>query len=175
MNSTFMKIALAYIAGIATYALFQNYQIISKVNQLSNEVRSEEGGESDSSESASQCACANDARYNVSPIEDSQNFPITDVAACRAMVGGASPSEGDTRSGSVMKGAWFSKVTLDLIFCNKPDANGIFVYRGTDTEGQPTFIVEAERTNKIRTVADGTSTMYYSRAMCPMICGACGM
>src|SRR4051812_18523462 len=102
MNSTFMKVALAFIAGIATYALFQNYQIIRKVDQLSSEVRSGDGEDSDSTVFANPCACENEARYNVYPVENAQNYPITDVAACRAMVGGATPP-GDDRGDSAVK------------------------------------------------------------------------
>jgi hypothetical protein len=72
-------------------------------------------------------------------------------------------------------GAWFSKVTLDIMFCNKPDANGIYVYKAVTTEGQPTYVIEAAKTYMILSTDDGSSYIYYSRTMCPTACGVCGM
>lgn len=178
MNSTLMKIAIAYIAGIGTYALFQNYKILSKVDQISMEVRSFDTEEEDSTVMGGTCACENTARYNVDPRMDALNVPISNISDCRTMVSGtsATPTRPDDRPVTVTgKGAWFSKVTLDLMFCHKSDANGVFVYKAMTAEGTPTYVIEAARDNRILTTDDGSSYIYYSRSMCPTICGACGM
>jgi hypothetical protein len=179
MNSTLMKIVIAYIAGIGTYALFQNHNISKKLDMMSGTVI-----KSDSDTSASpnvkamallapagtSCPCDNEARYNVTHALESQNVAITKVPDCLAMVHGANPGPGTI----VGAGAWFSKITLDNMFCNKSDANGIFVYKGyNSTTRQWTFIVEAARTEYISSLDDGTSYIYYSRTMCPNICGQC--
>ena len=173
MNSTFMKLAIAYIAGIGTYALYQNYKITSKVESIHTQLMSADSLEpsDDDSSAAESCACDNDARYNVDPRQDSKNIPIPSIPTCSTMVHNAVP-KGVT---PVAMGAWFSKVTLDIMFCNKPDANGIFVYKAVTDDGTPTYVIEAARRNEILSTDDGSSYIYYSRTMCPTVCGACGM
>jgi hypothetical protein len=174
-----MKIAIAYIAGIGTYALFQNHNISKKLDLMSGPAIV-----SDSISSATptvknlslaapadnSCPCDNENRYNVTHALESQNVAIPKVPDCLAMVHGANPGPGTI----VGAGAWFSKITLDHMFCNKSDANGIFVYKGYNTATrQYTYIVEAARTEYISSLDDGTSYIYYSRTMCPNICGQC--
>jgi hypothetical protein len=172
MNSAFMKLAIAYIAGIGTYALYQNYKITDKVENINTQLMSADsiGSTEDDSSTAQLCPCDNAARYNVDPRLDSKNIPIPSIPTCSTMVHnvykGVTP---------VAMGAWFSKVTLDIMFCNKPDANGIYVYRAVTDEGIPTYVIEAARTNAILSTDDGSSYIYYSKTMCPTACGACGM
>ena len=194
MNSTLIKIAIAYIAGIVTYQVFQNYNIAKKIDNITphkmslstGDTRTGDMGDTTATDNIStarmsleaagapsgdvQCPCDNEARYDVSPIEPSMNVPITTVPTCSTMVANANPHTGTV----VGKGAWFSKITIDNMFCHKPDANGIYVYKALNTDGTPTYIVEAARSNKISSDDDGTSFIYYSRAMCPNICGQCG-
>lgn len=182
MNSTLTKILLAYTAGMVTVAVYQDVKILGKFEPVAptetSELRSDsDTSRSDTTSASSSCACINDDRYNVSPKEDSQNFPISTALDCKAMVNGAAGTP--LKVGKEMmtiKGAWFSKVTLDLMFCHKMDANGIFVYEGVKTgeSTEPVYIIEAARTNKIVSHDDGTSYMYYSQTMCPTVCGVCG-
>src|SRR6185369_12397664 len=116
----------------------------------------------DTTHSAIPCSCDNELRYNVSGTT-SENYPITKVTTCQTMVSSA----------GAPKGGWFSKVTLDPMFCHAPDANGIFVYKGNDSAGNPVFIAEAARDTRIQTVDDGVSFMYYTRTLCPTVCGKC--
>jgi len=186
MNSTIMKIAFAYIAGIGTYALFQNHNISKKLDMMSGPAihsDSDSSGVSDSeiagapevkalsmAPAGGSCACDDSHRYDVTHALESQNIAIPKVPDCLAMVHGANPGPGTI----VGAGAWFSKLTLDHMFCSKPDANGIFVYKGYNAATrQYTFIVEAARTEYISSLDDGTSYIYYSRTMCPNICGQC--
>jgi hypothetical protein len=175
MNSTFLKIGIGYIAGLLTFGVYQNFEEAKKLDELSLLMR--DSTESDTTSMGLPCACDNEARYNVEPREDSQNFPI-DVSTCQGMVTAASaPLRTEDKQVATIKGAWFSKVTLDLMFCHAPDANGIYVYKGEVTSGEytgPTYIVEAARSNKIVSHDDGTSYIYYSHTLCPMVCGACG-
>lgn len=168
MNSTWIKIAIAYTAGMISYAVYQNHEEteqLDKLITLSNDVSL-----ADTSEKALSCACEDGERYNVSPKEQSENIPIDNVATCQAMVNGSGPTTQEAN-----KGVWFSKITLDLMFCHAPDANGIFVYKAmmTGSTKDEVYVVEAARTNKITTVDDGSSYIYYSRTLCPNICGKC--
>jgi hypothetical protein len=181
MNSTFMKILLAYSAGMITVAVWQNAKISNKLESGDKgeptALREDTTG-SDTTSAGSTCACENATRYNVDPREDSRNYPISDDAACQAIVSASLVAAAKSGGRNSYKGAWFSKVTLDLMFCHAPDANGIYVYNGVitaDGTTEPTFVVEAARTNRIISHDDGTATMYYSRSMCPTFCGACGM
>lgn len=169
MNSTWIKIAIAYTAGMITYAVYQNHEETERLDKLitlSNDVST-----ADTSEKALPCACEDGERYNVTPKEESENFPIAKVEDCQAMVNGSGQTDPDAN-----RGVWFSKITLDLMFCHAPDANGIFVYKAMmpgSTKDQA-YVIEAARTNKITTEDDGSSYIYYSRSLCPNICGKCG-
>ena len=173
MNSTIVKVALAYLAGIGTYELFQHHNLSGRIDTMSTQIMMMDSGDT-SAAAGELCPCDNADRYNVVPREESMNVPITTIPQCSTMVsnGNPPPSGGGTITG---KGAWFSKVTLDNMFCHKPDANGIYVYKAQTEGREPTFIIEAARSNKINSTDDGTSYIYYSRAMCPTICGVCGM
>jgi len=173
MNSTLIKIGIAYIAGIGTYALYQNYNITNKVENINTQLMSADSIESTENDSSTTelCPCDNGPRYNVDPRQDSRNIPIPSIPTCSTMVHNAVP-KGVT---PVAMGAWFSKVTLDIMFCNKPDANGIYVYKAVMDDGTPTYVIEAARSNAILSTDDGSSYIYYSRTMCPTVCGACGM
>jgi len=184
MNSNLMKFAFVYLAGIGTYALVQNYNIIKKLNLMSGtEVHADvdEPGvpDTDSSDSpeikalaampsAGSCACDDSHRYDVTTARPSDNIFIRDIPTCETMVHGANPGAGTPEG----VGAWFSKLTLDFMFCNKPDANGIFVYKALNGK-DVTYIIEAARTEFITSSTDGSSYIYYSRAMCPTLCGEC--
>ncbi len=174
MNSTWIKIAIAYTAGMISYAVFQNLEESERLEELIS--LSKDTTEIDTA-SLVTCECVNDPRYDVMPKEESGNYPIDDFLTCQSMINGStSQTSGETGVLIEKKGAWFSKIALDLIFCHAPDANGIFVYKGTmpDDTKEQIFIVEAARTNKITTSDDGSSTVYYSRTLCPNICGRCG-
>lgn len=170
MNSTWIKIAIAYTAGMITYAVFESHEVLEKVDKIA--MMSTDTSATDAIDLETSCACENKARYDVDPKERSENIPIDKIEACRAMVNGEGPTIPEGK-----KGAWFSKLTLDLMFCHAPEANGIFVYKATmegpTKEKEETFVIEAARTNKINTEDDGTSYIYYSRTLCPTICGRC--
>jgi hypothetical protein len=173
MNSTWIKIAIAYTAGMITYAVYQNHEESERLEEFIS--LSIDTTEIDSASFVS-CACDNDPRYDVRPKEESGNYPIDDFLTCQSMINGTTETTTSGKDLTEKKGAWFSKIALDLIFCHAPDANGIFVYKGTmpDDTKEEVFIVEAARTNKITTADDGSSTVYYSRTLCPTICGRCG-
>ncbi|MCX6274829.1 MAG: hypothetical protein NTV09_06450 [Bacteroidetes bacterium] len=124
MNSTWIKIAIAYTAGMITYAVYQNHEETERLDKLIT--LSSDVSLADTSEKSLSCACEDGERYNVTPKERSENFPIDNVGTCQAMVNGSGPTIPEAN-----KGVWFSKITLDLIFCHAPDANGIFVYKAT--------------------------------------------
>ncbi len=169
MNSTWIKIAIAYTAGLITYAVYQNHEETERLDKLVS--LSSDTSLADTSDKSIPCACDDGKRYIVSPRENSENTPVDNVATCQAMVTASGPTLPEAK-----KGAWFSKLTLDLMFCHAPDANGIFVYKAMmpgDTK-EEVYLVEAARTNKITTEDDGTSYIYYSRTLCPNICGRCG-
>lgn len=169
MNSTLFKILIAYIAGIGTYHLFQNHNLYTKLEKMNVQTLSQDTSNQQlAGVAGSTCPCDDAARYNVTPAQ-SMNVPIPVIADCISMVKAGNP--GPTPVG---KGAWFSKVTLDDMFCHKPDANGIYVYKAMYNDA-PTFVIEAARSDMILTTDDGTSYIYYSRALCPNICGQCGM
>jgi|GEM_PF-5304913 len=172
-SSTLIYALLIYIGGIATYGLYQEIKDSDKTDKMMLMMETDSSA-TDTTSVSHPCACEDDLRYNVSPKEDSKNLPISSDAACQGMVNGTTPPRGDEKGPLTIKGAWFSKITLDIMFCHKQDANGIYVYKGTDAEGQPTFIVEVARTNSITTLDDGSATMYYSKALCPTMCGVCG-
>ncbi len=173
MNSTWMKIGIAYVAGMITYGVYQNHEHSEEMNKLMSLSMDSAGADTTS---FVPCACDNEPRYNVSPRDTSGNHPIDGDAACKLMVGGRDEIAGTgSKTLAPTKGAWFSKVTLDLLFCRIPDANGIFVYKGSmKGDGKdPVYLIEAGRTNYITVEDDGVATMYYSRAMCPTVCGSC--
>jgi hypothetical protein len=177
MNSNIMKFAFIYLAGIGTYHLFQQHTLSRKLDTMSIKTTLIETDTSEADTSSANsgvtCPCDNAARYNVSPTEDSKNIPITSVPTCSTMVAnGNMAPRGGTITG---KGAWFSKVTIDNMFCHKADANGIYVYKALTEAGEITFIIEAARSNKINSIDDGSSYIYYSRTMCPTMCGVCGI
>ena len=120
--------------------------------------------DADTTSRSLECPCENLARYNVANLLEAYNYPIKNEANCESML--FTPPDS-------IRGFWFSKTTLDLMFCHKDDANGIFVYEGRDASGQKIFIAEAGRTEHIVTLDDGVSHIYYSRGMCPTICGVC--
>lgn len=168
MNSTWIKIAIAYTAGMITYAVYQNHEETERFDKLVS--LSIDSIATDTSDISLSCACDDKVRYDVTPKDRSENIPIDKVETCHEMV-----SSGPTLP-EAKRGAWFSKLTLDLMFCHAPDANGIFVYKAMmpgDTN-EEVYLVEAARTNKITTEDDGTSYIYYSRTLCPNICGRCG-
>ena len=167
--SIFLKLAIAYIAGIGTYQLFQHQKISGQMDGISSQISMLASSAPDTV-TGHECAC-DTTRYGVSPRVDSRNVPIPSIPTCSTMVHNAVP-KGVTPVGM---GAWFSKVTLDIMFCNKPDANGIYVYKAVTTEGQPTYVIEAAKTYMILSTDDGSSYIYYSRTMCPTACGVCGM
>ena len=167
MESNLAKALLFYSAGVLTFVAFQNFKEAEQVQTMSLRMDSTV---SDTTSAGRECACDNSLRYNIDPKEDSQNYPISTTAACSTMVASA---YGGAKG--AVKGFWFSKVTLDLMFCNKMDANGIYVYNAKDDAGNPVFLAEAARSNKIISHDDGSSFIYYSRAMCPTNCGVCGM
>jgi hypothetical protein len=176
MKSTVLYVAIAYLAGIATYSLIEEKNIEHKIDEMSNQISYLDTMESDTT-GLIPCACDNVNRFNIDPAQNSGNVGITDGTACQTMVagGGTAPARtGDKDLTAAVKGAWFSKMTLDQMFCHKPDANGIFVYKGKDPEGHDTYIIEAGRDNRITTVDDHSSYMYYSHTLCPMVCGICG-
>ncbi|CAN5467759.1 hypothetical protein BH11BAC1_BH11BAC1_19860 [soil metagenome] len=168
MTSTWIKVAIAYTAGMITFAVMEDVKILDKLDKMPVVA------DTDTAALAEDCACQNEERYNVDPREESENTPINKIPVCQAMVAGAAAT---TPAGeAICKGAWFSKIALDLMFCHMPDANGIFVYEGMmpGSTIDRVYIVEAARTNKILVTDDGSSHIYYSRSMCPTICGECG-
>ncbi|MEO8087242.1 MAG: hypothetical protein ABI763_10505 [Bacteroidota bacterium] len=174
MNSTWVKLAIAYTAGMITFAVIEDVKIMDKLDKMPG-ISETDTTKGEPPALEDDCACQNEERYNVDPSEASENTPIDKIPVCQAMVAGAAAT---TPPGTaVCKGAWFSKITLDLIFCHAPDANGIFVYEGMmpGSTKDRVYIVEAARTNKILVTDDGSSYIYYSRSMCPTICGKCGM
>lgn len=169
MIPTWMKIAIAYTAGIGTLIVLQNLEVNQDLGELI--VMSKDIPEIGTDSMTLACACENKDRYDVTPEERAENFPVDNEETCREMVNGSA-----TPNPEAKKGAWFSKTTLDLMFCNAPTANGIFVYKAklVGEENEEIFLIEAARTNKIKTEYDGSSYIYYSRTLCPDICGRCG-
>ena len=174
MNSTWIKIGIAYTAGMITYAVYQNYQEAGQIKEMMS-ISSPDTSDMVSLPLADACACENESRYDVDPKTDSKNQPIGKLPDCQTMVNGVAGSQsGEKETTAEPKGAWFSKLTLDLMFCHAPTANGIFVYKGMDVTGKYVYIVEAARDNAINTTDDGSATMYVSYSLCPTMCGACG-
>ena len=169
MNSRFIQIAIAFLLGLGAYHLFQSHKIYGKLEDMSYQLMSMDSGNGDTI--AVPCPCDDTRRYNVDPREESLNIPIPTFPECSTMVANAQP-KGVTITG---EGAWFSKKTIDIMWCHKMDANGIYVYKAITAEGTPTYIIEAARSNKINTTIDASSYIYYSRTMCPNDCGHCGM
>ena len=169
MDSTWIKIGIAYIAGVVTFIAYEEVKDTSQTENMMT-IQSDTMA-TDTLSILASCACDAE-RYNVPIPESSQNFPISNAAACSSMVNTSTQQIRTVEAAP--KGAWFSKVTLDLMFCHAMDANGIYVYNGVDPDNQPTFIIEAANSKRILTTDNGTATMYYSKALCPNICGLCG-
>jgi len=171
MNSTIIYVGLAYIAGMATYDVIETHEASSKLDAISSEIMIDDSPRVDTSVAAfagSTCACENDIRYNVERPTSSENYPISHVDQCQLMVRAGNPGEPP-----VAAGAWFSKISLDLMFCHMTNANGIYVYKALNGKSD-TYIIEAARKDDILTQDDGISHIYYSRTMCPNDCGECG-
>src|SRR6187551_2181322 len=106
MNSTLIKVAIAYIAGIGTYHLFQSSQISGDLKSLNMQIMALDSGINDTTKAALYCPCDNEGRYNVDPREPSMNSPIPTIPECTTMVHNGNPN---TPSGGtpVGAGAWF--------------------------------------------------------------------
>jgi len=111
------------------------------------------------------CACDNSKRYSPNG-QESANIAIDDIKTAQAMVAAwaaANPGK--------MKGVWLSKKTLDMMFCNDKNANGIFVYNAlTDKTNTPTMVAQASH-QELTNTTESAPTIFYSMTTCPMICG----
>ena len=169
MNST-LKISLAFLAGILAYGI---YDKVTVPESSTARFLSDADSLPEDSSAIKDCACDNAARYTSTSPVDAQNFVIADVPTCQSMVKDPAPT-----GGKVIKrimGAWFSKKTLDVMFCKMMDANGIFVYKGVMPEDatDTVFVIEAAHTDAYLLSDTTSGTMYYSRSLCPDMCGAC--
>lgn len=168
MSST-LKMFLAFGAGLLAYGIY-DYFIDSSASSLepsSLKLRSDTPPP-DSAFASGSCACDNSTRFTATSASSSQNFPISDETTCQSMVNG-------TSSATRIKGAWFSKRTLDIMFCGMMDANGIFVYTATMPEDatDTVFIVEAAHRDAYLVPDTTRGTIFYSRSLCPDMCGVC--
>ena len=113
------------------------------------------------------CSCDNSRRYNVNHPQESQNIAVKDLSEAKMMVAAYS-----TANPGKIKGVWISKETIDKIFCNNMDANGIYIYNalmGKDGITQ-TMLVQGAHTDKVST-ENSDATMFYSLSTCPFDCG----